>query len=212
MESKKVLVESRTQYLRLIDRKSLNYYTEKYSTMNFARFAALCAVALFCNTGFAQQSASQGTQLSEFQEASLLLAKGQLADAMTKIDAFLAKRPKDARGRFLKGVIYTKQKKSDEAIRIFADLTQDYPELPEPYNNLAVLHAGRGNYEQARLALVSAVQALPTFPAAHENLGDIYARMAAESYEKAAGLDKGNTTAPLKLKLINDLLSGALKR
>jgi hypothetical protein len=56
------------------------------------------------------------------------------------------------------------------------------------------------------------VQALPTFPAAHENLGDIYARMAAQSYETAAKFDKSNTTAPLKLKMINDLLSGALKR
>jgi hypothetical protein len=75
-----------------------------------------------------------------------------------------------------------------------------------------VLYAERGNYEQARLALVTAVQALPTFPAAHENLGDIHAKMAALSYEKAAALDKSNSTAPLKLKMINDLLSGALKR
>jgi Flp pilus assembly protein TadD len=180
--------------------------------MNFARFVMLCAAMLASGSVFAQQPAPQPAQPSEFQEASQLLAKGELADALTKIDAFLVKRPKDARGRFLKGVIYTQQKNSTEAIRIFTDLTQDYPELPEPYNNLAVLHAASGNYEQARLALVSAVQALPTFPAAHENLGDIYARMAAESYDKAAKLDKSNASAPLKLKMINDLLSSALKR
>lgn len=184
--------------------------------MNLASFAVTCAAALFCGTALSQQPAKFTPQPApaptEYQEAGALLSKGQLAEALTKLDEFLVKRPKDARGRFLKGVIYTQQKKSDEAIRVFAELTQDYPELPEPYNNLAVLHAERGNYEQARLALVSAVQALPTFPAAHENLGDIYAKLATLSYEKAIVLDKTNTTAPLKLKFINEMLSGALRR
>ncbi len=184
--------------------------------MNFLRSAVLVAAILASGAAMSQQSPQLAPPTaappSEFQEASQLLTKGQLADALIKVDAFLSKRPKDARGRFLKGVIYTQQKKSDEAIRIFSDLTADYPELPEPYNNLAVLYAERGNYEQARLALVAAVQALPTFPAAHENLGDIHAKLAALSYEKAAKLDKGNTSVPLKLKMINDILSGALKR
>lgn len=179
--------------------------------MPFTRLPALIMSACFAvvTSGVvcAQQPPAPPPPLNEYQEAGVLFNKGQLAEALVKVDAFLAKRPKDARGRFLKGVIFTQQKKSDEAIRVFTDLTQDYPELPEPYNNLAVLHAARGDYEKARLALVSAVQALPTFPAAHENLGDIYARMAAQSYEKAAALDKGNKSAPLKLKMINDLLS-----
>jgi tetratricopeptide (TPR) repeat protein len=191
---------------------SLNY-AKKYSTMNFNRFASLCAVtcvsALFCTAALPQQ---HSTQPSEYQEAGALLLKGQLDDALAKLDTFLTDRPKDAHGRFLKGVIYTRQKKIDAAIGVFTELTQDYPELPEPYNNLAVLHAERGHYEQARLALVSAVQALPTFPAAHENLGDVYAKLAAQSYEKAIKLDKVGTSAPLKLKLINDMLSGALQR
>ena len=47
-----------------------------------------------------------------------------------------------ARERFAQGVIATEQKKSPEAIQIFNALIKDFPNLPEPYNNLAVLYAG----------------------------------------------------------------------
>jgi tetratricopeptide (TPR) repeat protein len=125
------------------------------------------------------------------------------------VDIYLAKRPKDPRGRFLRGVILSEQKKVADAIKVFFELTHDYPELPEPYNNLAVLHAGRGDYEQARSALEMAVRANPRYAVAYENLGDVYARMAGQSYEKAAQLDKANKLAPLKLKAINEMLSTA---
>jgi hypothetical protein len=60
------------------------------------------------------------------------------ADAQTKTDAFLAAKPRDPQMRFLKGVIQRDSGKVNEAIATFNKLTEDYPELPEPYNNLAV--------------------------------------------------------------------------
>ena len=69
---------------------------------------------------------------------------------MERVNGYLASRPKDARGRFLKGLILTEQNKPNEAIKVFTDLSQDYPELPEPYNNLAVLYASQGQYDKAR--------------------------------------------------------------
>jgi Flp pilus assembly protein TadD len=147
-------------------------------------------------------------QNNDYQEATLLFRQGQLDRAMERADAWLKARPKDARGRFLRGMILTQQKKTDEAIRTYIDLTQDFPELPEPYNNLAVIYAGQGEYDKARVLLETAVRAMPSFAAAHENLGDIYARLAAVSYEKAIKLDAANKTAPAKLKAVNDLLPG----
>lgn len=148
------------------------------------------------------------TQQSEYQEATQLYRQGQLDRALERVDVWLKARPKDARGRFLRAMILTRQDKIGEATRMYLDLTQDFPELPEPYNNLAVIYAGQGEYDKARLQLESAVRALPSFAAAHENLGDIYARMAAMSYEKAAKLDAANKTAPAKLKAVSDLLPG----
>ena len=92
---------------------------------------------------------------------------------------------------------------------MFRALIEDYPELPEPYNNLAVLYAQRGEYESARVALETALRTAPDWAVAHENLGDIYARLAAAEYAQAAKLDRDNKTAPAKLALARDLLAQA---
>ena len=83
----------------------------------------------------------------------------------------------------------------------------DYPELPEPHNNLAVLYAQKGQYGLARDELEAAISAAPDYVVAYENLGDIYARLAALNYEKAAARDARNRTAPAKLKLVREVLS-----
>jgi tetratricopeptide (TPR) repeat protein len=141
-----------------------------------------------------------------FQEATRLLRRGQNDEALSQINLWLTSRPKDARGRFLRGMILTAQKKIPEAIQIYLDLTQDFPELPEPYNNLAALYASQANYEKARSLLETAIIAMPGFSLAHENLGDTYIHLAALQYEKAAKLDSTNKSAPLKLKRATQLL------
>ena len=152
---------------------------------------------------------SAGAQDSPLVQIEELLKRKQHEQALQRVETYLAKRPKEPRGRFLKGVILSEQKKAAEAIKVFLELTHDYPELPEPYNNLAVLHAGQGEYEKARAALEMAVRANPRYAVAYENLGDVYARMAGQSYEKAVQLDKANKSAPLKLKAVNEMLSAA---
>jgi uncharacterized protein HemY len=86
----------------------------------------------------------------------------------------------------------------------------EYPELPEPRNNLAVLYAKKGEYGLARDALENAIAAAPDYQLAYENLGDIYARLAAVNYEKAIARDARNKTAPAKLKLVRDVLAPAV--
>jgi len=147
------------------------------------------------------------SQNDELQEAQQLLKQGQVDRAMERVERYLKTRPKDARGRFLRGILFTEQNKPKDAIRVFTDLTKDYPELPEPYNNLAVLHASQGDYDKARGALEMAIRTHPSYATAHENLGDIYAKMASQAYDKALRLDKSNQAAQTKLNLIKDLFT-----
>jgi Flp pilus assembly protein TadD len=140
-------------------------------------------------------------------DAAALLRKGRSEAALDRVDAFLKDNPKDVRARFLRGVILSEQRKPNEAISVFRSVSDDRPELPEPYNNLGVLYAGQGRYEEARRALESAILADPKYATAHENLGDVYARMAAQSYERAGKLDPKGASARTKLKLIDQLFA-----
>jgi Flp pilus assembly protein TadD len=142
----------------------------------------------------------------DVDDATVLFKQGKHAEALKRADALLAKAPKDARARFLKGSILAEQKKTDEAIAILRALTDEMPELPEPHNNLAVLYAQRGQYDDARRSLEIAILAHPGYALAHENLGDLYARMAGQSYRQAGKLDPKSASAPLKLKAIDQIL------
>jgi tetratricopeptide (TPR) repeat protein len=142
----------------------------------------------------------------DYQDSSRLLKEGRRAEALDRINAFLTQHPKDARARFLKGVILTEDSRTEDAIKVFTELTQDYPELPEPYNNLAVLYAGQGDYEKARKELEMAIRTHPSYAIAHENLGDIYATLASQAYDKALQLDSSNANARKKLALIKELV------
>ena len=175
--------------------------------MNFmsavSRYALLLAGLLL-----AAYAVAQG---DDYAEAGKLFRAGQQAQALERVDNFLKANPKDARGRFLKGLILTEQGKPADAIKLFSGLTEDYPELPEPYNNLAVLYASQGQYDKARGALEMAIRTHPSYATAHENLGDIYAKMASQAYDKALQLDKSNSAAQTKLEMIKELFSGGTR-
>ncbi len=169
------------------------------------RLTALVSALIFALCSTAPASA----QSDELQEVNQLIKQNQYDRALDRVNAYLASRPKDARGRFLKGLILTEQNKPNDAIKVFTELTQDFPELPEPYNNLAVLYASQGQYDKARSALEMAIRTHPSYATAHENLGDIYAKLASQAYDKALQLDRGNMTAQTKLNLIKELFSSS---
>ena len=173
--------------------------------MRFNRFnqhAALCAL-LLC---FSLNSVAD-----EFQDANKLFRQGQITQALIKVDAILANKPKDGQARFLKALILTEQGQTEESVRIYTALTEDYPDLPEPYNNLAVLYANQGQYEKAKIALEKALHTHPSYSTAHENLGDIYAKMASQAYDRALQLDRSKTSSITKLALIKDMYSPVTK-
>jgi tetratricopeptide (TPR) repeat protein len=145
---------------------------------------------------------------NDHAEVDRLVSAGQWAEAVHKADQFLAANPRDARMRFLKGLAVSEQGKSVEATAIFVKLTQEFPELPEPYNNLAVLYSKQGQYDQARRALESAIRTNPSYATAYENLGDVYAKLASQAYSKALQIEGSNTAkVGPKLAMIRDLFT-----
>ncbi len=144
----------------------------------------------------------------DLQDAGKLFKAGQHQQALERVNKALAAKPKDPQARFLKGLIYTEQGKTKDAIDIFTKLTQDYPDLPEPYNNLAVIYAGQGQYEKARASLEQSIRTHPSYATAYENLGDVYAKLASQAYNKALQLDSSNTGAQNKLSLVRELVGG----
>lgn len=142
----------------------------------------------------------------DYADVSQLLKTGKAPQALKKADEYLAKNSRDPQMRFLRAIALTNDNKTEDAITAFRQLTEEYPELPEPYNNLAVIYARQGELDKARAALESAVRNNPNYAVAYENLGDIYARLAYQAY--AQSRTKGGRPAALnpKLKQLKELL------
>lgn len=145
----------------------------------------------------------------EQTEIARLMQSGQLAEALKRVEGQLMLNPGNARMRFSKAIILAQQGKSPEAITVLLKLSEDYPDLPEPYNNLAVLYAANGQYESARIALDKAVANNPGYGMAYENLGDVYTELASQAYEKAAKLD-GNANARAKVAALRGNVQSAV--
>jgi tetratricopeptide (TPR) repeat protein len=190
------------------------------------RCVALCALVAGLSCSFAIRAATADDappinippELSDaarraysqsLKEAGEMVAQRNYMGAITKLDELIAQRPREPQARFLKGIAQTEQGQTADAFATFLALVADYPELPEPHNNLAVLYAQKGEYDLARSELEMAIKTAPNWPVARENLGDIYARMAALQYERASTLDRANKTAPAKLALVGQLLTPA---
>jgi tetratricopeptide (TPR) repeat protein len=187
----------------LLEYKVIPTGARKYTTMHplLRRIALSLSLVL----------AAAAVHADELQDINRMMRQSQLPQSLERVDKFLASKPRDAQGRFLKGLILTEMNRPGDAIQVFSKLSEDYPELPEPYNNLAVLYASQGQYEKARAALESSIRTHPSYATAHENLGDIYAKLASQAYDKALQLDSSNTGAKTKLAMIGDLIGGGAR-
>lgn len=165
------------------------------------------SAAMLFTLGALLSVAATAVHADEYAEVGQLLRAGKAAEALARADQYLSAKPRDPQMRFIKGVIQTEAGRSQDAIATFQRLTEDFPELPEPYNNLAVLYANQNQFDRARTALEMAIRTNPSYSTAHENLGDIYARLASQAYSRALQLDGSNAGVPPKLSLIRDLFS-----
>lgn len=171
------------------------------------RWAAVCVGLLMGGAAWQVQAAATSPAVNDVAQ---LLQQGKAAEAAKEADAYLRKQPADVEMRFLRGVIATEQKQHAQAIKIFQQLTRDYPGMPEPYNNLAVLYAADGQDRKAAQALEQSMRTSPSYTTAHQNLGDLYARMASDAYAKALQLEGAPKPTGPQLALITQIVPASL--
>jgi tetratricopeptide (TPR) repeat protein len=167
--------------------------------------ALLCA-ALLALPPFASAQSMSSAQVAPYDEVSRLVRAKQFDEALNRAQQYLQTNPRDPQMRFLVGLAQDQKGDKAAALETFTSLTQDHPELPEPHNNLAVLHAAAGRYDEARVALEAAIRANPRYAVALENLGDVYARLAERAWRNAQGIDAQNTRLAPKLKAVQGVL------
>lgn len=142
---------------------------------------------------------------AELDDIRRLADEGQREAALKRLDERLVRDPSDVPGRFLKGSILLDMGKLAEAREAFDEVSRRAPKLPEPYNNLAVIYAAQGDYEKARQALYTAAQQAPDYAAAHINLGDLYVKLATDSYRRALELNPADEASRAKLLALDAL-------
>jgi tetratricopeptide (TPR) repeat protein len=138
----------------------------------------------------------------EAGEVRRLMRQGDLTTALQRAEAAVAAQPQNAELRFLQGLILVDQQSDAAALAVFTRLAQEFPELPEPQNNLAYLHARAGQWEAARVALETALRFTPDQRLMRENLGDVHLQLALQAWARAGVPD---ATVQRKLRLGRDL-------
>ena len=143
----------------------------------------------------------------DFSEVAQLSREGKFAEALAKAEVYLSSRPKDAQMRLLKGLVQRDAGKPTEALMTFVRMTEDFPELPEPYNNLGVIYADQNQLDKARTAFEMALRTNPSYSTAHENLADVYGRLSSAAYNKALQIDLSNAAVAPKLALVRQIIT-----
>ncbi|MCE4553598.1 tetratricopeptide repeat protein [Roseateles cellulosilyticus] len=129
--------------------------------------------------------AAAPAQADDLSNAQRLWLAGQKTEAVEQLQQALARTPDDLQLRFALGVMRMELGDRAQALELFTRLTQDFPDLADPYNNLAVLHAAAGELDEAQAALQQALRLQPDHAQAQENLGDVLLRLALRAYQRA---------------------------
>lgn len=134
---------------------------------------------------------SIGAKADVYAEVNALVQNRQWKPALDLAESRLRTAPTDPQMRLLLSHIQTGLGQNQAAMDTLRALTQSFPELPEPHNNLAALLARDNRLDEALASLQSAIRARPDYPLALENMGDLYLTLAARSYEQAHKLSPG---------------------
>lgn len=182
--------------------RSLNRLTATFEKPARMGVTALAVLAIWGAPVSQAWAAASAQQVNELQR---LIASGKATDALKRIEQSLKDEPNDANWRFLRAMALAETGRQADAIKVYQKLIEDRPELPGPRNNLAVLYAQKGQFDKARLTLEGALRSHPVYAVAYDNLGDVHARLASQSYAKALQLsDVAPPPAPA-LTAVRDL-------
>lgn len=169
--------------------------------VRFPRFCRRLAMAV-CVCAAATWAAAQSTSTAPEPHTVVerMLRNQQWAQAQAQAQSHLAQYPNDPKMRLLLSRVQMAQGDSDAAQQTLLALTLEFPELPEPHNNLAVLLAAQGRTQEALESLHKAVRQRPDDALALENLGDLYLSLALRAYGRAPSASasgKAQRIAPL---------------
>jgi tetratricopeptide (TPR) repeat protein len=142
-----------------------------------------------------------------------LVKARKFEDAIDLINTQLKKTPRNVQLRFVKARVQIEMRQFTQAKKTLIEITQQFPELPEPYNNLAAIAANQRNWIEARDYLELALKLRPSYAIASANLGELYIRLGAQAYEDAsknAQLNQGQYAR--RSKALMDILKPPPKR
>lgn len=152
---------------------------------------------------FTSAAHAQDTLVGDaYQRVNRLIVAKNYTAALEAAKKHLETTPSDPQMRLLKSRILVAQKNTKAARSVLLSITQEFPEIAEPYNNLAVLYAQSGELAQAKVALENALRINPNYQLALHNLGDVYRRMARNQYRKALALQPNSTTLKKKIRAL----------
>ena len=171
-------------------------------TMQKSLRFAVCLLSLLLTSVLAGKAWAD-----DFSEVAQLSREGKFVEALAKAEVYLSSRPKDAQMRLLKGLVQRDAGKPADAISTFTRMNEDFPELPEPYNNLGVIYADQNQLDKARTAFEMALRTNPSYSTAHENLADVYGRLSSAAYNKALQIDLSNAAVAPKLALVRQIIT-----
>lgn len=177
---------------------------------------AACS-ALITSATFAGDSRFSAPDITEQSLSSLkveqfsdvvdaFVAKGQYAKALEAVDVGLRKNPKSVQLKFQRCVVLEQMGNYEGAQKELERLKRTYPEIPEIYNNLAVLQSRNGDLNNAEENLKRALAIRPKFRQAYVNLGNLYLARAKTAYASAQAI-RNDKSVKARLDTVSDLLS-----
>ncbi|MFM7000422.1 MAG: tetratricopeptide repeat protein [Limnohabitans sp.] len=152
---------------------------------------------------------SLGARADLYSDVNRLIQNGQWDKARQQIDQRLTSAPNDPQMRLLLSRVQDAQGQTQAAMDTLQALTQSFPELAEPHNNLAVLLARENRHADALASLQAAIQARPDYAIALENMGDVYAALASNAYAKALQITPQQRRIQNKQLTIDQMLKAA---
>jgi tetratricopeptide (TPR) repeat protein len=126
-----------------------------------------------------------------------------------KVETNRATPGTDVQLMFMQARLFTELNRLTEAETIYQRMTMRFPELPEPWNNLAALYVRRNELDQARRALEQAIMINPQYAVAQANLGDVQMSLALRAYQRAAAAGVPGLTP--KIRSVKTLIEGPTK-
>lgn len=177
------------------------------------RFAPLLVsgLLLFSTAGFAaseMEELAATMQNSDFSvQVERLLRNGRAPQALELAEIGIKRNPRNAQLVFQKAVALETMERTEEAAKVLRSLIADYPEIPEPYNNLAGIYSREGNLTRAEELLVKALALRPNFALAHTNLGNLYLAKAKNAYSSAIKTGGNKEKLNANIRAIDKLLA-----